>query len=64
MTADDIEVVFYNEVWEAIATKILVHKQVAILIETPAYLHPDTTEHVNVSMLITYVIFVTINWKV
>ncbi|XP_022815075.1 dorsal-related immunity factor Dif isoform X2 [Spodoptera litura] len=53
VTREDIEVVFYQEedgivVWEEIAIRILVHKQVAIAFETPAYKYPNTTDHVNV----------------
>ncbi|XP_050562117.1 embryonic polarity protein dorsal isoform X2 [Spodoptera frugiperda] len=53
VTREDIEVVFYQEedgiiVWEETAIRILVHKQVAIAFETPAYRIPNTTDHVNV----------------
>ncbi|KAH9640014.1 hypothetical protein HF086_008109 [Spodoptera exigua] len=53
VTREDIEVVFYQEedgivVWEETAIRILVHKQVAIAFETPAYKYPNTTDHVNV----------------
>nr|XP_049696681.1 transcription factor p65 isoform X5 [Helicoverpa armigera] len=53
VTREDIEVVFYQEengivVWEEMAIRILVHKQVAIAFETPAYKYPNTTDHVHV----------------
>ncbi|XP_026732895.1 transcription factor p65-like [Trichoplusia ni] len=53
VTREDIEVVFYQEenghvVWEEMAIRILVHKQVAIAFETPAYRFPNITDHVNV----------------
>uniref|UniRef100_A0A2A4K3E1 RHD domain-containing protein n=1 Tax=Heliothis virescens TaxID=7102 RepID=A0A2A4K3E1_HELVI len=53
VTREDIEVVFYQEengimVWEEMAIRILVHKQVAIAFETPPYKFPNTTDHVHV----------------
>ncbi|KAJ8730498.1 hypothetical protein PYW08_001911 [Mythimna loreyi] len=53
VTREDIEVVFYQEengimVWEELAIRILVHKQVAIAFETPPYKFPHTTDHVQV----------------
>lgn len=53
VTREDTVVVFYLEenntvVWEEAANTILVHKQVAIAFETPAFRDPRTSEHVTV----------------
>nr|AEC52926.1 dorsalB [Antheraea pernyi] len=53
VTREDIAVVFYLEdknqvIWEETAIILLVHKQVAIAFETPAYRIPNITEPVNV----------------
>lgn len=54
MTREDTAVVFYQEennqvIWEETAIILLVHKQVAIVFETPAYRNPHITEQVVVS---------------
>ncbi|KOB67898.1 Dorsal, partial [Operophtera brumata] len=51
VSREEVTVIFYDHTgWKAPATVILVHKQVAIVAETPPYRDPSTTDHVNVSI--------------
>lgn len=50
VSREEVTVMFYDKNgWKAPATVILVHKQVAIVIETPPYRDGATSDHVNVS---------------